>query len=93
MKSQKGFIQIPALIALVIALLVIGGADYLVSKNSKPTPLPTEQNQNEQPSSTNELSAFDKLKLNGRQGRGAASALKSVYHHMQSLGIAIQHIR
>ena len=74
MKSQKGFIQIPALIALVIALLVIGGADYLVSKNSKPTPLPTEQNQNEQPSSTNELSAFDKLKLKATDNTTKATA-------------------
>lgn len=57
MKPQKGFIQIPALIALVGILLAIGGVDYLVSKNSKNNPPKVEQNQIEQPSTT-----FDKYK-------------------------------
>lgn len=59
MRNQKGFIQIPALIALVALLLVIGGVDYLVSKNSDNTPKSTEQKQNEVSSSN----AFDKYEV------------------------------
>jgi len=62
MKNQQGFIQIPALIALVLGLLVIGGVDYLASKNSKNSSLPSQQSQSESIPPISESGAFDKYK-------------------------------
>src|SRR3989344_6695162 len=66
MKNQKGFIQIPILIAIIVGVFVVGGAGYVgikqYQKNKVEKPQQETLAQNDQATSTTELSEVEKLK-------------------------------
>jgi len=66
MNSQKGFIQIPILVAIIIGLFVVGGAGYVGVKQYQKYQVEKPQQkivaQNEQATSTAELSEVEKLR-------------------------------
>jgi len=66
MKKQKGFIQIPILIAIIVGVFVVGGVGYIgvkqYQKHQAEKPQQETIGQNEQATSTAELSEVEKLR-------------------------------
>ena len=66
MKNQRGFIQIPILIAIIVGVLVVGGAGYVGVKQYQSHQLKNPYNEvareNNQSTSTPELSEVEKLR-------------------------------
>ena len=82
MKNQKGFIQIPILIAIIVGVFVVGGAGYVgikqYQKNKVEKPQQETFAQNDQATSTTELSEVEKLRQEVEELKKQQSEIKSL---------------
>jgi len=62
MKNQKGFIQIPILIAIIVGVLVLGGGGYLGIKQYQSHQAENPSESDKQATTTSELSEIEKLR-------------------------------
>ncbi|MDO8554959.1 MAG: trypsin-like peptidase domain-containing protein [bacterium] len=62
MKTQKGFIQIPILIAIIAGVLVLGGDGYLGVKQYQNRQIVNPKNENRQITTTPDISEVEKLR-------------------------------
>jgi len=81
MKNQRGFIQIPILIAIIVGVLVVGGAGYVGVKQYQSHQLKNPQNEvakeNNQSTSTPELSEIERLRQEVEQLKNQQSSSQS----------------